>query len=275
MRQLALEGQLNLGGTMQGPLSGILGLPKSKWLVFLVLALLAPFVAYGQIGGSAAIQGTVTDSTGAIVVGAKVTAKSTKTGSQYVRVTTKSGLYSFSPVDVGDYTVSVTAPGFETLLRENIHVDGMEVLSLDLTLQVGATTATVTITDVPPPLETENATLGSVMENDVYQSLPLEMGAASSPDQRRATDFAALMPGVSYNITKNNETDEPPVINGNQNSAEMYLDGIPATSVSVAGDVRYIWSAFSVETVEQFQLKPPSNGSASTPSTSSISTAWT
>jgi hypothetical protein len=63
------------------------------------------------------------------------------------------------------------------------------------------------------------------------------------------------MPGVTYNITKNNETDEPPVINGNQNSAEMYLEGIPMTSVSTAGDVRYIWTAFSVETVDQFQLK--------------------
>jgi hypothetical protein len=74
-------------------------------------------------------------------------------------------------------------------------------------------------------------------------------------DQRRATDFAALMPGVTANETKNNETDEPMVINGNQNSSEMYLEGIPMTSVSVAGDPRYIWSAFSVETVDQFQLK--------------------
>jgi len=255
MRQIALARQLKMDGALRELPGGLSGFPKSRWLVLLILALLTPFVAHAQIGGSAAIQGTVVDSTGAIVVGAKVTAKSAKTGSQVVRTTTKSGLYNLSPLEVGDYTISVTAPGFETLLRENIHVDGMEVLGLDLTLKVGAANATVTVTDVPPPLETENATLGSVMENEVYQSLPLEMGAAGSPDQRRATDFASLMPGVSYNITKNNETDEPPVINGNQNSAEMYLDGIPATSVSVAGDVRYIWSAFSVETVEQFQLK--------------------
>jgi len=134
-------------------------------------------------------------------------------------------------------------------------LDGMQVLGLNLSLKVGLATVTMTVTDTPPPLETENATLGSVIENQVYQSLPLEMGAAGAQDQRRATDFAALMPGVSANETKNNETDEPMVINGSQASSEMYLDGIPVTSVSVAGDPRFIWSAFSVETIDQFQLK--------------------
>ncbi|MGA2672513.1 MAG: TonB-dependent receptor [Terracidiphilus sp.] len=225
------------------------------WLVFLAIAVMAPFVAKGQIGGTGAIQGTVTDSSGALVVGAKVIAHSLATGAEMTRTADKDGFYVLSPLDVGDYTVTATAKGFEKLLRENIHVDGMEVLSLNLTLQVGSQTLTVTVTDTPPPLETENATLGSVMENEVYQSLPLEMGAAGAQDQRRATDFAALMPGVSNNETKNNETDEPMVINGNQASSEMYMEGIPVTSVSVAGDPRYIWSAFSVETVDQFQLK--------------------
>lgn len=221
----------------------------------LVLAIMAPLGAIAQIGGSAAIQGNVVDTTGAAVVGAKVIARSDKTGAEVVRITDKKGSYNLTPLDVDDYTITVTATGFETLLRTDIHVDGMETLALDLTLRVGAMDTTVTVTDVPPALETENATLGAAMENQVYQSLPLEMGAAASPDQRRATDFAALMPGVTANETKNNETDEPMVINGNQNSSEMYLEGIPMTSVSTAGDPRYIWSAFSVETVDQFQLK--------------------
>jgi hypothetical protein len=241
--------------TVRIPKHGFLRMFELGWLVLLVIAMMAPQGAWAQIGGTGTIQGTVTDSTGAIVVGAKVASKSEATGSEIVRTTTKSGLYNLSPLDVGDYTITVTAPGFEKLLRTNIHVDGMQVLGLDLTLQVGSASQTVTVSDTPPPLETENATLGSVMENNVYQSLPLEMGAAGAQDQRRATDFAALMPGVSNNETKNNETDEPMVINGNQASSEMYMEGIPVTSVSVAGDPRYIWSAFSVETVDQFQLK--------------------
>lgn len=255
MRHLAFDETMNTRGSAQGTVSSLLRFPLRRWLVFLIIAIVAPLGAFAQIGGSAAIQGTVTDSSGALVVGAKVAAKSVKTGAELVRTTNKSGYYNLTPLDVGDYLITVTAPGFEKLVRENIHVDGMEVLALDLSLKVGGTDMTVTVTDVPPPLETENATLGSVMENEVYQSLPLEMGAAGAPDQRRATDFAALMPGVSNNETKNNETDEPMVINGNQASSEMYLEGIPVTSVSVAGDPRYIWSAFSVETVDQFQLK--------------------
>ncbi|MGA2807855.1 MAG: TonB-dependent receptor [Terracidiphilus sp.] len=255
MRILAVDKRLNMSGTSRSLMHGFLRGSAWRWLVLLVFALTAPFCAKAQIGGSGTIQGTLTDSTGAIVVGAKVVSRSEGTGSEIVRTTTQAGFYTLSPLDVGDYTITVTAPGFEKLVRKNIHVDGMQVLGLDLTLQVGSASLTVTVTDVPPPLETENATLGSVMENNVYQSLPLEMGAAGAQDQRRATDFAALMPGVSANETKNNETDEPMVINGNQASSEMYMEGIPVTSVSVAGDPRYIWSAFSVETVDQFQLK--------------------
>jgi hypothetical protein len=252
MRHLAVERKLN---ALKEPRPGTLSTLVLGWLVLLFVALLAPSTIKAQIGGSGTIEGTVADSTGALVVGAKVTAQNTATGSETVRSTTKAGLYTLSPLDAGDYTITVSATGFENLVRENIHVDGLQVLALNLTLQIGAASQTITVKDEPPPLETENATLGAAMENEVYQSLPLEMGAAGSADQRRATDFAALMPGVTPNETKNNETDEPMVINGNQNASEMYLEGIPMTSVSTAGDPRYIWSAFSVETVDQFQLK--------------------
>jgi hypothetical protein len=210
-----------------------------------------------QLGGTGTIEGTVIDSTGALVVGAKVTARNVGTGAEMVRSTTRSGLYTLAPLDAGDYTVTVVAPSFEKLVRENIHLDGLQVLSLDMTLQPGSATQTVTVTDTPPALETGEATLGAVIENQVYQSLPLEMGGANgiSTDQRRTTDSALLMPGVTNNEVKNNESDEPMVINGNASSSEMYIEGLPFESASVAGDPRYIWSAISVEAVDQFQVK--------------------
>jgi hypothetical protein len=228
-----------------------------KRLALLAIVLIMPLTAVAQLAGAGAIEGTVTDPSGAIVAGAKVTAQNLATGAVTTRTTTKSGLYSLSPLDVGNYTVTVTAPGFETLMRENLHVDGMQVLALNLTLQVGATTMTVTVSTAPPALETDDATLGAVMEQDVYASLPLEMGGANgvSTDQRRVTDYAVLMPGVTNNETKNNESDEPMVVNGNANSSEMYVEGVPLESASVSGDPRFIWPAFSVETIDQFQLK--------------------
>jgi len=222
-----------------------------------VLMLLLPAKAGAQIGGTGTIEGTVTDQTGAVVAGARVVAKNAGTGAEMARTTNSDGRYSLAPLDVGIYTVTVSAQGFETLLRKELHVNGMQVLGLDLPLQLGAASVTVTVTSAPPPLETENATLGATMENDTYTSLPLEMGGANgvSTDQRRVTDYAIMMPGATNNETKNNESDEPMVVNGYGSGTTMYVEGIPLESASTAGDPRFIWPAFSVETIDQFQLK--------------------
>ena len=84
-----------------------------RWTVLFAIFLVAPFGAKAQLGGTGTIEGTITDSTGAMVGGAKVTARSVATGAQIVRTTTKSGLYSLAPLDAGDYTVTVMAAGFE------------------------------------------------------------------------------------------------------------------------------------------------------------------
>ena len=222
-----------------------------------LLILLLPAKSGAQIGGTGTIEGTITDSQGAVVAGARVVARNAATGAEMVRVTSSDGRYNLSPLDVGSYTVTVTAKGFETLLRQNLQVNGMQVLGIDMPLQVGAASETVTVTSAPPPLETENATLGATMENDTYTSLPLEMGGANgvSTDQRRATDYAIMMPGATNNETKNNESDEPMVVDGYAAGTTMYIEGIPLESASTAGDPRFIWPAFSVESIDQFQLK--------------------
>lgn len=255
--QVSETNELSSRKARKESLVGFLHCSKWTWLVFLVIAMMAPLGAKAQLGGTGTIEGTVTDSTGALVIGAKVSAVNVATGAETLRTTTHSGLYTLAPLDAGDYIVTVTAPSFEKLVRENIHLDGLQVLALDLTLQPGAATQTVTVKDTPPALETGEETLGAVIENQVYQSLPLEMGGANgiSTDQRRPTDSALLMPGVTNNETKNNESDEPMVINGNANSTEMYIEGLPFESASVSGDPRYIWSAISVEAVDQFQVK--------------------
>lgn len=224
-------------------------------LALFAIAIIGPLCAKAQLAGTGTIEGTITDSTGAVVPGAKVAARNEATGTETVRTSTATGLYNLSPLDVGTYDITVTAQGFEKLVRTSIHVDGMQVLALDLSLQVGANTVTVTVSTAPPALETDDATLGALMENDMYQSLPLEMGAYGQADQRRVTDFASLMPGVSGNETSNNATDEPMVVNGNAQATEMYIEGIPFTAAGGQGDPRAIWPAFGVETVDQFQLK--------------------
>ncbi len=224
-------------------------------LTLLLAVILAPLAARAQLAGTGTIEGTIADPSGAVIGGARIEAQNLATGVVTVRTSTGSGLYSLSPLDVGDYRVTVSAEGFEKLVRTNIHVDGMQVLALDLTLQIGAATTTVTVNTTQPSLEKDDATLGGLMENDMYQSLPLEMGAFGNPDQRRVTDFAALMPGVSGNETSANATDAAMVVEGNASATEMYIEGIPFTAAGGQGDPRAIWPAFGVETVDQFQLK--------------------
>ncbi|MGH7227135.1 MAG: carboxypeptidase regulatory-like domain-containing protein, partial [Gemmataceae bacterium] len=211
-----------------------------------------------QIGATATIQGTVTDPSGAVIPGAEVTVTSKGTGVAIKQNTTKNGFYSISPLDAGSYSVSVSSPGFKTLVRPNVTVNGMQVLGLNLMLSLGAQTQTVTVSAAPPPLETADATVGATLGGQEYQSLPLEMGEAASPDQQRVTDFARFLPGVSNNETKNNETDEPMVVNGQQQATQMYIEGIPVTFPGGSGDPRFIWPAFNVQSVSQFQLKTSS-----------------
>ena len=223
-------------------------------VVMLALVALAAVTAKAQIGSTATIQGTVTDPTGAVIPGAQVTVKNLGTGASIAQKTTNAGFYSISPLDPGDYSVTAEAAGFKTLLRNSVHVNGMQVLGLNLSMNLGEATQTVTVSTAPPALQTQDATLGAVMEDKVYAALPLEMGSAGSPDQQRVTDFASLMPGVSGNETKNNQTDEPMVVDGQQQGTAMYFEGIPFTFPGGEGDPRFIWPAFDVQSVSQFQL---------------------
>ncbi|MDR3735006.1 MAG: TonB-dependent receptor [Acidobacteriaceae bacterium] len=214
--------------------------------------------AVAQLSGKGSIRGTVLDQSGAVVPHATVTAINKGTNVKTVRESTSSGDYELSSLDPGDYVVTVTAQGFQGYKQANAHVNALEVVNLEVKLTVGASSETVTVTEAPPSLETTNATLGATMEQSMYAALPLEMGAAGSPDQRRATDFVALMPGVQSNETNGNATTNVGVINGSGSrgaAASVYINGIPFTSVAGEGDTRFVWTAISVDAVDQFQLQ--------------------
>src|ERR1700728_4897510 len=121
------------------------------WSVLLAFAAAAPLSLHAQLGGSGTIEGTITDPSGALISGARVTAHNIAAGADTVRTSTGSGLYTLSPLEAGNYAVGVTAPGFETLVRNDIHVDGMQVLTLNLSLKVGSPSQTVVVTAAPPP----------------------------------------------------------------------------------------------------------------------------
>lgn len=232
---------------------------------FLLGCLLALFVtlfsagASAQLSGRGQITGTVTDKTGAVVANADVTAINAASQIKTVAKTTAAGEYHFSALDPGIYSVVVTAQGFEKLTQENIHVNAMESQVYNPALTVaGAKTEEITVTAEPPQLETSNATLGATMEQETYSELPVEMGAFGSPDQRRVTDMVYLMPGVQGNETNGNATTNVGVINGSGSkgaASDVYVDGLPFVRAGGNGDPRFVWTAISVDAIDQFQVQ--------------------
>ena len=211
-----------------------------------LLLLLTPSVSIAQIGGNGSIQGTVLDTSKAALPGATVTATNVATGIATTRQTTAAGVYSLTPLQPGEYRVTVSLDGFQTFVREGLIVDGLAVVGLNVTMQVGGLTEQVVVSAAAPPLATADARLGQTIRNDVYTSLPLVMNTGGPRDP---TAFMPLMPGVQSIGRWGN------VMGGQDFTTDMYLEGIPITNAVVQGEGRNLSFGISVEAIDQFQVE--------------------
>jgi len=141
-------------------------------LAFLCFLLVQSRYAFGQVD-EGSISGTVTDQTGAVVVNADVTLLNTDQGITLQTKTNNSGGYTFSPVRVGHYTVTVVAKGFAKTTQSNITVNVAQYLTANIQLKPGAATETVEVSTAPPLLQTEEASVGQVISTQEVNNLPL------------------------------------------------------------------------------------------------------
>ncbi|HEX4758851.1 MAG TPA: carboxypeptidase-like regulatory domain-containing protein [Terracidiphilus sp.] len=215
--------------------------------VFLIMAICLigtdrPLAA--QAAGAGSIVGTVTDSSGAAVPNATVTATNTATGVSTVQKSSSAGVYSLSPLQPGTYTVQVAAQGFRTQVQDNLVVNALQTRGFDPVLTVGVETQTVTVDAAPPVLDTADATLGLTVENETYSNLPIQVNG----QQRDPTAFGTLTPGAQGGARL-------PVVGGTGDYlGQLYLDGMPATTVNQQGDNRVVSLSMSIEAVDQFQV---------------------
>src|ERR1044071_5968971 len=128
-----------------------------------VVIVVSATIATAQTGTSH-ITGSVTDSTGAVVPGASVTAMNEATGVKSTQTTTDSGVYAFSSLPVGNYTITVEKQGFKTLLKTNNALEVGTPLTVDISLEVGSVEEKVTVVGGEEQLNTANATIGNVVE---------------------------------------------------------------------------------------------------------------
>ena len=87
--------------------------------------------------------------------------------------TNKSGVYSFSPIKIGNYSVVASAPGFAKTVQDKVHLDVQDRLSVKLTLRAGAVSETVEVTSAPPLLQTDEASVGQVFDSRLIEDTPL------------------------------------------------------------------------------------------------------
>ncbi|WP_232298939.1 TonB-dependent receptor [Granulicella tundricola] len=148
--------------------------------------------ASGQTSTTGAIRGTVTDPQGAVIAGGIVTIKSQGTDAVRTALTDKGGQYTVGLLPPGMYTVTITAPGFKTEDPGSITVTVTETARVDAKLEVGSQSDTVEVSTATPALQMENATLGTVVDGDVINQLPLT--------NRNYTQVLTLSAGITGDL---------------------------------------------------------------------------
>ena len=167
------------------------GALTSMFALLFSLGLLAPKPAAGQ-ADQGSITGVVQDTSGAAMTGAKVRLISTDTGLVLATKTNATGTYIFSPLKIGNYSISAEATGFEVTTQKNIHLDAQARLNVILTLRPGSVSESVTVSTAPPLLQTESGSVGQTMSTQTINNIPL--------NGRNAVFVAQMAAGVVQGI---------------------------------------------------------------------------
>ena len=162
-------------------------------LRYSLFGLLLPCITVGLFAQAPTgdITGTITDPTGAAISGAKITVTNTGTAAQRQVTSNAAGVYDFPALPPGNYSMRVEQAGFKTEQRTNVELQVGQVARIDVALQVGNLTETVEVQGGAPVLETEDATVGTVIENKRIVDLPL--------NGRNPLQLVSLTPGATTN----------------------------------------------------------------------------
>jgi hypothetical protein len=174
---------------------------------------------------TATVRGTVTDSTGAVVPNARVTATNQSTGVATSTTTNQAGAYNIQFLPIGPYTITATSQGFETSSIGPFNLEIDQIAKVDAVLKVGSTATTVRVSTEAPLLQTQDETLGATLPGETLVSLPM-----NGLNFQFATLFVpgAVDPSLAYmDGADGNERDTDwygsPSFNGNRGQANNYV----------------------------------------------------
>ncbi len=203
---------------------------KICWFLSILLILNSlTATAFAQFD-SATVNGTVSDSGGAVVAGAVVNLRNVDLGTVLTRTTNSKGSYEFPDVQIGSYTVEVLGTGFERYETSPFNLVVGAHQKVDASLKVGSANESITVTVDNAGLQTESGEKSTTIESQEIIDLPL--------NGREYTDLALLTPGVQAGALQNGSVGQRRgslVVNGNRSSANNYmLDGLDNNSYQIA-----------------------------------------
>lgn len=159
--------------------------------LLLILLLAGAMQMFAQVT-TADIVGTITDTSGAVVANAKVTAKNVNTGISRSVTSTTSGDYTLSLLPVGTYSISVEAAHFQGFQQNNITLASGDRTRINAQLGVGNIEEVVQVNEVPPTIQTDSSSLGTLMTTRAVEDLPL--------NGRNYVSLVQLVPGVTSGV---------------------------------------------------------------------------
>jgi carboxypeptidase family protein/TonB-dependent receptor-like protein len=196
---------------------------SNKCLVLLVFVSLLATLAWPQVSTSR-IEGTVVDSSNAVVANASVKATNEDTGVSYETRTGSAGTYSIPSVTPGRYTVKVTRQGFEVFTSTHNVLSVGSPLVVNVTLKVGTTSETVEVQGTYERIETTNAAVSDVMTQQQIKELPL--------NGRNPLGLLTLEPGVTQRTTESAGSGTH-VFGSRDRAHNVTIDGIDANESTV------------------------------------------
>ena len=208
---------------------GVMQIPKlsERLLAVLLFGFLLLSSSRLIAGVTASISGTVTDSTGAVMVGATVTATNVATSVASTQTTNGQGFYSFQALPLGTYTLDVQQKGFKAYRQTGLIVDVNTALEVDVALEVGAASQTVVVSSAALHVDTESTQMGEVITGKEMTDVPLV--------SRGYTDLLTLQPGVAPSASQMTGAYAGPfisagfavpLVSGNLNSGALSVNGM-------------------------------------------------
>ena len=171
-----------------------------RYVSLLLVLLVCSAAAFAQTA-TGTITGTISDPAGAVVPNAPLELKNSATGTVYQTVSSSTGNYTFSQLPAATYQLTVNVPGFKSHVRQNLGVQAAQTIRVDVVLEVGTSTESVTVSAQASMLSTESAAVNSNVTTDRMNSLPiLGVGpaTASTHGVRNPLASSVLTAGVFW-----------------------------------------------------------------------------